>query len=458
MPERHIAIAGGGASGLLLAHALLRAGARVTIVEPRATLGAGLAYSTTCPLHLLNAPAGRMSAFADDPDHFLRWLAAHGTPTEPTAFVARSRYGEYLTSIADEARLLGGDRFEHRRSRVTDAASGADAVRIRTTAGETLAADALVVAIGNAKPARWSLVPDDVRASAAFFDSAWEDDATVPATPEDTVVLLGTGLTAVDAVLGLRHNGHRGPIVMVSRRGLLPHEHRQLDRPAAGSPLATSLGQVIASVRRSRSSNESDWRTIIDGLRREINDRWEALDLTEQRRFVRHLLPYWNVHRHRMAPEAAKAIALLLADGTLRMIAGRTQTLEAIPDGIRVPIAVRGRDETIVVDAQRVINCSGPEHDVSARTNHLLRSLLASGAMVPNPLRIGARIASDGALIGADGTPSEQLFALGPVRYGTLIETTAIPEIREQVQLLAERLLRVPATVLAPAGVPLSDG
>jgi len=441
MPERHLAIAGGGASGLLLAHALVRGGARVTIVEPREALGVGLAYSTTCPLHLLNAPAGRMSAFADDPDHFLRWLAAQGAAAEPTAFVPRLRYGTYLTSIARDAHALGGDRLRHCRSRVTEAASATDGVRVRTADGETIVADALVIAIGNAKPAPWALVPHDVRSSAAFFTSAWDDNATVPARPDETVVLLGTGLTAVDAVLGLRHNGHRGSIVMVSRRGLLPHEHRHLDRPAASSPLATSFSDVIASVRRSRSNNESDWRAIIDGLRREINARWESLDLSEQRRFVRHVLPYWNVHRHRMAPEVAKAIALLLADGTLRMIAGRTQQLEPIAGGIRVPIAVRGTDTTIVVEAQRVINCSGPEHDVSARTNPLLRSLLGSGALVPNPLRIGARIAGDGALIGADGTPSARLFALGPVRYGTLIETTAIPEIREQVRTLAERLL-----------------
>jgi len=440
MPERHVAIAGGGASGTLLAHALVRAGVRVTIMEPRETLGGGLAYSTPCPLHLLNAPAGRMSGFADDPEHFLRWLAAAGEPAVPTAFVSRSRYGAYLASIAREVHELGGERFRHVRSRVTDAVEAPGAVSVRTADGANVEADALVIAVGNAKPAPWPLVPDEVRSGPSFFESVWHDDATMPASPDESVVLLGTGLTAVDAVLGLRHNGHRGPIAMVSRRGLLPHEHRQLDRPPAQAPFATSLGEVIASVRRSRSSNESDWRTIIDGLRHEINVRWEALDLTEQRRFVRHILPYWNVHRHRMAPEAAKAIALLLADGTLRMIAGRTQTLEPIAGGVRVPIAVRGRDETIVIDAQRVINCSGPEHDVSARSNPLLRSLLASGAMVPNPLRIGARIASDGALIGADGTPSERLFALGPVRYGTLIETTAIPEIREQVRDLAERL------------------
>ena len=449
MPEPHIAIAGGGASGVLLAHALVRAGARVTIVEPRATLGAGLAYSTPCPLHLLNAPAGRMSGFADDPDHFLRWLAARGEAAEPNAFVARTRYGAYLASIACEVEHLGGERFRHVRSRAIDAAPRAGAVSVRTADGATLEADALVIAVGNAKPAPWPLVPDDVRSGPSFFDSAWHDDATTPAGPDESVVLLGTGLTAVDAVLGLRSSGHRGPIVMVSRRGLLPHEHRQLDRPPANAPFATSLGEVIAGVRRSRSSNESDWRSIIDGLRREINERWEALDLAEQRRFVRHVLPYWNVHRHRMAPEAAKTIALLLAGGTLRMIAGRTQRLEAIAGGIRVPIAVRGGDETIVVDAQRVINCSGPEHDVSARTNPLLRSLLAAGALVPNPLRIGARIGRDGALIGADGTPSAQLFALGPVRYGTLIETTAIPEIREQVADLAPRLLAARVRVRA---------
>jgi uncharacterized NAD(P)/FAD-binding protein YdhS len=179
----------------------------------------------------------------------------------------------------------------------------------------------------------------------------------------------------------------------------------------------------------------------IDALRSETNARWAALGIDAQRRFVRHVMPYWNVHRHRMAPQVAKAIAQLLADGTLRMIAGRTGALSLSEAGIEVPVQPRGGGDPVTIAAQRVVNCSGPEHDVTKRTNPLLRRLVESGSLVPHPLRIGSRVASDGALIDATGTPSTRLYAIGPVRFGTLIETTAIPEIREQAHDLTGVLL-----------------
>jgi len=440
MSERHVAIAGGGASGLLLAYDLVREGARVTVIEPRERLGAGVAYATTCPLHLLNAPANRMSAFDDEPDHFVDWLAAGGHTTDRNAFVPRALYGAYLQSIAEAARCAGGARFVHRRARAIDVTGDERGLRIACDDGSAVDAPACVVAVGNARPSPWPNVPDDVRASNCFFDSAWIDGATI-AGAGDTVVLLGTGLTAVDAVLGLRHHGHRGPILMVSRRGLLPHEHRLFDSPPALSHNATTVAEVIAAAREARRDPDADWRLTIDALRGESNSRWEALSLNEQRRFVRHVLPYWNAHRHRMAPEAAKTIAQLSANGTLRMIAGRTGRLVRTADGIRVPVTLRGSTAVETIVAQRVINCSGPEHDVAKRSNPLLAGLLARDVMAAHPLRIGARVARDGALIDATGTASTRLYAIGPVRYGTLIETTAIPEIRRQVRELRDVLL-----------------
>jgi uncharacterized NAD(P)/FAD-binding protein YdhS len=443
MPEPHVVVAGGGASGVLLGYALIAAGASVTLLEPRATLGNGVAYSTTCPLHLLNVPAGRMSAFADRPNHFVEWLAANGHPSVPTAFLPRPTYGAYLQSIAADARERGGSRWRHLRTRAIDAAVEGDSVDVTCDDGTSLTASAFVVAVGNANPSPWPNVSDDVRRSPHFFDSAWHDGATHGADLDATVVLLGTGLTAVDAVLGLRYHGHRGPILMVSRRGLVPHEHRLFDAPPAGSPDATTIGEVIASARRAHGRTDADWRLTIDALRDETNARWEALSLAEQRRFVRHVMPYWNVHRHRMAPEAAKSIAKLLASGAVEMIAGRTGTLEATTAGIRVPVTLRGGNDVRIIEAGRVINCSGPQHDIEKRHNPLLRRLCERGSLTPHPLHIGSRIAADGALLDAGGRPSPRLFAIGPVRYGTLIETTAIPEIRKQVRELVGRLIGV---------------
>jgi uncharacterized NAD(P)/FAD-binding protein YdhS len=265
----------------------------------------------------------------------------------------------------------------------------------------------------------------------------------VPGSPDETVLVLGTGLTAVDAVLGLRHNGHRGTIYMVSRRGLLPQEHRVFDTPPATFPEAHTVSELLDSMRelaRGMEASDGNWRCIMDGLRPRTNALWKALATEEQRRFFRHALPFWNVHRHRVAPGPSKDMAELMASRAVRVLAGRTGEITTNGGSLRVPIKVRGSDEMRIVEAGRAINCSGPQHDFRKLSNPLIQSLLAQGAMDPNPMGIGVRVAENGALIAADGTPSDRHFTIGPARFGTLIETTAIPEIREQVGELAELL------------------
>jgi uncharacterized NAD(P)/FAD-binding protein YdhS len=444
-PSRHIVIVGGGASGLLLATLLERTGAAGTIVEPRERLGAGVAYSTACPVHLLNAPAANMSAVPDDASHFVRWLAAIGVGAAPSDFVPRALYGRYLDSIAGGLRAAAGDRFQHLRSTATECEPRAGGVRITCANGTTIDADAFIVAVGNGDPAAWPRITGTTVASRRFFASAWAPGAIEPDDPDELVVLLGTGLTAIDATLGLRAGGHRGPVVMISRRGLLPHEHRVFDSPPAAAPEAETVRDLIGTLRlASRSSgSERGWRGAIDQLRSQTNARWSSLSLEEQRRIVRHALPYWNVHRHRIAPAAAKAIAELIASNTLRMIAGRTGAIVATDEALRVHVRPRGSAGELVVDAGRVINCSGPQNDFRKLPNPLIRALIERGHLVPHALGIGANIAPDGALVDRDGKASTRLFAIGPVRFGTLIETTAIPEIRVQAAELAARLTTV---------------
>jgi uncharacterized NAD(P)/FAD-binding protein YdhS len=460
MRNSTVVIVGGGASGTLAATALIGRSPhkRVVIIDPRPRLGRGIAYSTECPEHLLNVPAGKISAFPDRPDHFVRWLRANvAEPYDAASFVPRSLYGDYLTQIAAEARAAAPDRFRHVVALALRATPSAGGVRVTCSNGETIEADELVLATGNAAPAKWRNVSPEALCSDRFFGSAWDAGAIVPAHPDETVLLLGTGLTAVDAVLGLRHYGHRGTIYMVSRRGLLPHEHRVFDTPPTACPEADTVSALLESVRkivREAQPSDANWRSVVDSVRPRTNALWQALSLGEQRRFLRHALPYWNVHRHRIPPASAKAIAELMAANDLRMLAGRTGRIVSGDGNLRVPIKLRGSSTTLLMDADRIINCSGPEHDFRKLSNPLIASLLEQGAMIPYPLNIGVRIAPTGALIGADGSASERLFAIGPARYGTLIETTAIPEIRSQALELAETLAGDAAagTTLADAG------
>jgi uncharacterized NAD(P)/FAD-binding protein YdhS len=434
-----VAIVGGGASGVLLAVNLLRTTAdlHVTVFEP-AELGYGMAYSTTCPLHLLNVPAGKMSAFPGEPGHFLAWLEGR-CPGQygPISFVSRALFGEYLHELAVTAAADNPSRFTHVRTRITAAALDGPRAVLHGEDGTSFEADALVLATGNSAPIAWRGLPSDPRA----FASAWQPGALESAAPNETVLVLGTGLTAIDAVLGLRHNGHRGKIYLVSRRGLLPHEHRVFDAPPPVRGDAASLRDVLSAFRK----ESGNWRMAIDNVRPITNDLWSKFERAERLRFLRHAAPYWSVHRHRMAPEVAADMAQLFASGTLEAIAGRTQTFEVRPDALVVSVRERGTGNVRTIEVQRAINCSGPDVDVTRSSNPLLRSLTAEGLLTPTALGIGLDVDEHGAAVDRHGNVSKRLFTIGPVRFGSLIETTAIPEIRMQAADLARYLEGVPA-------------
>jgi uncharacterized NAD(P)/FAD-binding protein YdhS len=193
---------------------------------------------------------------------------------------------------------------------------------------------------------------------------------------------------------------------------------------------------------RSRIESEgADWRAVIDSLRPHSQELWCDLSVAEQRRFLRHLRHYWDLHRHRVAPLVDEALDGLLRSGRLLRHVGWLQACTESADGITVTYRPRGRSvaETIQVDA--VVNCSGSESDYRKLDSPLVRSLLGQGLARPDPLHLGLDVAANGALVGTDGIPSQQLFTLGPPKKGMLWETTAVPELRGQAAELAEVLL-----------------
>ena len=446
--SKHILIVGGGASGVLSAVHLLRQATgplNVTLVERTAELGAGIAYGTGHPDHLLNVRAANMSAFPDDPGHFWRWIAARGEETarlcpDAHGFAPRRLYKDYLAELLRASRDgTGKVRLDVVRGEAVRLTPHRASVELTLADGTSRVAHHAVLATGNEGPA---LTPAPWR-----FDG-WSDAGIAALPREAAIVIVGTGLTMADRVLALLHAGHRGPITAISRRGLVPHAHRivepyQLD--AADIPFGTHIGYLTAWLRRLVREAElqsRDWRSLIDGLRPHTQALWQALAPEARRRFLRHIRPFWDIHRHRMAPQAGERIAAARASGQLRVLAGRV--LDYGPSGAGVTVTYRPRPGGAAAQLQAdiVFECRGRASEVTATDNPLLRQLFADGLARPDTLGLGLDATLDGALIDRDGRASPRLFAVGPITSGVFWEIVAVPDIRRQVADLARHLLR----------------
>jgi uncharacterized NAD(P)/FAD-binding protein YdhS len=442
MARRTVAVVGGGCSGVLVTREILRrTGDDVVMVEPGVP-GGGVAYGAARPWHLLNSRAGAMSADAGDPGHFARWSGA--TPDE---FVPRATYGRYLRAVLDEAGATHPGRLDVRRARVTAVRPGPAGCTVTLGSGADLHADHVVLATGNPAGALPPAVPPEVRGHPAYVADPWCPGA-LDAVPADApVLLIGTGLTAVDVALSLTADDRRtGPVVAVSRRGLLPLSHT----PAAAPPRRPDLDDcarlrdVIRAV-RAAAGEAGDWRAVVDGMRPHLDRLWGALTPAEQDAFLRHLARPWECHRHRMPPRVADRIAALRRDGRLVVRAGGIREVRAGDSG---GLTVRLADGAAAYGA--VINCAGPGR-LPGSADPLTAALLDAGLVRVGPHGLGLDVDVAGRPVAADGVPHERLWLVGPLRRGTLWETTAMPEIRAQAGRLAAGLAVGGATELRPA-------
>jgi uncharacterized NAD(P)/FAD-binding protein YdhS len=427
-----VAIAGGGASGTILAAQLARRGISSALIDGSGRAGKGVAYSTTEPAHLLNVRAEGMSAWAGEPDHFARRFECEGG--ERRGFAQRRLFGRYLAEILDEAIASGCVAVEH--------ASAAGAERsergwhVTLDNGSSILADALALAIGNQEP-------EPLRAFAGcggrFIANPWGGDARAAVADlvltGDDALLVGTGLTMVDLVLSLEASGHRGGILALSRRGQAPRAHADFEPAPVNSDQVPS-GDLRAMWRwLRRRSAEFGWRAAIDSLRPHSHALWQSLDPRQQERFLRHARPWWDVHRHRIAPEVAATIQRLVAEGRLEIAAGRIIAASEGNGEIEVQLRRRGRAASERRQFAYAFNCTGPLHSIGRTRDPLLRSLLDSDAARPDHLGIGLEVHGS-------SRAGERLWALGPLTKGRYWEIIAVPDIREQAATVADDIAR----------------
>ncbi|HEV2818630.1 MAG TPA: FAD/NAD(P)-binding protein [Allosphingosinicella sp.] len=423
-----VAVVGGGAAGALQALHLKRAGiADIVLIERARAPGRGVAYSTSRPEHLLNVPARRMSALADDPDHFTRWFAARAGGGEED-FAPRMLYGDYLAGLLAEAGI------EALRGEAVDLADGA----VVLAGGGTIAADRIVLAPGNLKPATPPGI-DPEALGALWFDDPWAEGIADGLGRGDVVLLLGTGLTAVDAALTLEAAGFPGRIVALSRRGLAPRAHGPREPMVA--PCEELPAGCTAMLRRVRArAGEIGWRSAVHELRTVTSALWGAAGEAERRRFLRHLRPWWDVHRHKIAPAVGAAIEAMQGAAKLSVAAGKLVSAEAGGGRAVVRFRARGRDDVETLRVARIVNCTGPELHIVRSGEPLLLALVTAGRIRPDPLKIGIDVDRDCRTLDAEGKASDSLYAIGPVTRGTFWESVAVPDIRTQAARVAERI------------------
>jgi uncharacterized NAD(P)/FAD-binding protein YdhS len=319
-------------------------------------------------------------------------------------------------------------------------------MEIELHSGRRLLADRIVLALGNFPPSD-PLATWKAEIGSRYFRYPWSASTFEGAENLSDVLLVGSGLTSLDVAVQLRTQGCRGTIHILSRRGLLPQPHKATDAclPFWNESSPKHIAGLLRLVREQISQGRErgmEWQSVFDSLRPQVARIWQSLSEPQRRRFLRHVRPYWEVHRHRAAPQIAQPVAEQISSGQIQVHAGRITGYKE--DGSRVKVTYHdrksGKANPLHVD--RVINCTGPESDCRRLDNRLIPSLLASGLSRPDPLFLGLDVSPDGALISRDGTTSDSLFAIGPIRKGSVWESTAVPELREQIDRLVDHLLK----------------
>lgn len=455
MPStQHIAIVGGGFSGTLTALHLARNAAnrplKITVINPTPDVGRGLAYRFDDDNLLLNVPAGNMSALADEPGHFVAYCQHIDPSVAEGTFVSRRLYGQYLQdlwaqTITTYPAMIQTQVGQAVQVNKADPEAGWS---ILLASGQSLQADQVVVAVGHQTPRLPIALESD--AQSCVIDP-WDFAAMHHLPNDQPVVIIGTGHTAVDALFCLAQSPRRGPITLLSRHGLLPHRHRLTPTAPKPQSFPAYLQGVPPTVRaytralrqhvQTQATQGGDWRDALNELRPHSAQIWQSWALTEQRRFLRHLQAYWDVHRHRLAPMAAQRLEQLLATGRAQVIAGRITSIQPQAYGVNVSYRARGGGQVEQLNASAVINCIGPNTHVQHHANPLLAHLLEKRLITPDAHGLGLMVTPDLQVKNARQEAVEGLFYVGPLLKATLWEATAVPELRLQAQRLANHLL-----------------
>ncbi len=459
---KKIVIIGAGYCGAAVASLLLRSETEhsldIVLLNRSGLMARGMAYGTRSNEHLLNVPVGRMDALPTDEGGFLRYAQQLDPTVTGASFVSRQWFGDYLELTLQNAtrHAKNGNSL---RAMVGDAADieiRADGLSatVHLQQGESIEADRVILTLGNFAPADPAIALDQrgFYYSPRYVRDPWRPDALRVVKPDQPVLLIGSGLTMLDVMLDLRAHGLRAPIQVLSRRGLPPVAHREreiapvydqtLPQRLLAQPTARHWLHQLRIEIAAAALDGKDWRDVIGSLRAATPALWRALTLKQRQRFLRHLRPYWDVHRHRCAPMLGARLQAERDAGSLGLIAGRVLAYKESHDGVEVLLRRRDQRETETLVVAAVINCTGPESNTLTTPEPLISALRKRGSIKPDSLGLGLEVAANYALLDRNSGAAKTLFYAGPFLRADHWEATAIPELRSHAANLTSAVLQ----------------
>lgn len=447
--QHDIAIVGAGFCGMALARTLGKRSppdTRVALIGTAEDFGRGLAYAHARPEHLLNVRARDMGIDPDDLPGFADWL---GLDDDARAgFAPRRKYGDYLAAELDSAlaQASEGFRLERIEARLIDVARTGEGFTLVLDRGDTLRAKRLVLATGTLPPAPLLQADEALRRSRHYLESPWAPGALETIAPDATVLIVGTGLTFADIAASLHMRGHRGRILAISRHGLEPQVQPAMPLPPFALPEHVTTAWNVGDLRgvlhqlRIAARQAPDWRAVIDALRPHLHTFWKQLEPAQRRRFLRHLACYWDVHRHRLAPDTAARLDALRAPGQLQIHAARLLSARLVEGGVQARLLPRGKATERVEQADILMRATGLTLDLRNCVHAPFAKMIADGLLTADPLGLGLRTDDAGRALDATSTPVPDLSIIGPLQRGRYWEMTAVPELRVAAVSLGRRL------------------
>lgn len=444
------AIIGGGLSGTLLAYYMLQADvvpATVYLFEKEyQQLSRGIAYRSSTDGQLLNVPADKMDVYGKPAGSFYQWLIKKiPGDHKPDDFVPRSWFGTYLKEIFHDA--LDSAKFTTLRvitDEVVDLIKDEDTIRVITAGNHEYVVSHAVLANGILSPADPFPLTMEVNLSGLYQANPWNFNYQQQLKPNDHIVLVGTGLTMLDHALCLLKSDKQLSLTAFSRRGLLPLPHAPYapyNFPDYNIVPCEDIGVLLEQIRtyyRKHQPNGLDWRCLIDRIRQQVPELWKALNASSKSRFIRHVKPYWEIHRHRAPQQTLAVIQEATAAGRFTLLKGYAHKVQCSEDGTLAITIVQGREQ-YVCQANYMLNSSGLQRDIFLTADSLLKKLIQRGYMLPDMLGLGVETLETGALRGTD--EGKNIFVLGALRRAAVFECTAAKEIGEQAFSLHQHVL-----------------
>lgn len=441
MDSYDIAIIGAGFSGTMVAINLARLSSgkvKIALLDRNPAPARGVAYGTTDLQHLLNVRSVQMGAFPDDPGHFWKWLQSHpGTGTIAASdFVPRLLYGQYLQDILKEAQVTYPNLTVLQRD-ITDMRRSEDgSFELNSPTGVACWAKSVVLALGNFPPGEKT---EKAKNENPYLPEVWQR-----LTEPGDVLIIGTGLTSLDLVMTLACTKKTGKIHLLSRRALLPRVHimptpyASFIDPAHLPVTALALCRLVRKEIKKAQTNNVPWQNVVDALR-PLNQRlWEYLSEKEQKRFLRFLRPYWDVHRHRCAPEVMAVYDKLKVEGRIVLHRGHIVAQNRGTASTEIQYRPSGTTSIESFRVRHIVNGTGPQSDCRKLDDVLVQNLLARDLIAPDRLHIGIATTRDYHVLNKDSQPIAGLYALGSLLKGRLYESVAVPELRVQAHDVAK--------------------